>query len=296
MIFPEFARPPVAPDLPPDLHIDLERSEPLPPPQDPPLSPPQPSPQRTSWTEVAAKGNGKSKSRTSQQRAGSNTQGSSGSQAGPVISESAASKERFVVVRGCKVGTGLHDITRQISEGPLMSISIGRDLVHPGLIAGIIFLHAEHARSFLLRNKEFAKENGRDLFGAGVSVGPGPLWPEDDELRAMMGVTLLGRPRRRLIFSGAGLFRRVDGAAFRKDLTAICRDDNIELIWLYNQGNATVVFANTMSARAVLTELKNTALYGRRYMGVSISFATDPCEKALNLVTNVPGLAAVKLH
>ena len=324
MIFPELARPSVAPVLPPGLFKDLESCESLLAAQmqgheiigpgyhlDPPLAPPQASPQTppqapsqapsqaATWAKIAARpeGNENEKAHTSRgdARSAGNAQAISESHMVPGTGESAASQQRVVFVKGCKAGTGLHDITKEIVQGPLLSISIGREPKQPGMLVTIIFFDAEHARTFLHKNKILTDRYGHGVYGAGVTVVPGPLWPEDDEIRAMVGDAHQRRERRRLVFSGAGLFHRIDGTTFQADLAAIAGDENIELIWLYNQGNATVVFASTRVARAVSTEFKRRALHGGMYEGVSITYATDPCEKGLTLATNIPGIAAVKM-
>ena len=324
MTFPMFTRPLVAPVLPPGLYKDLENCEslfaaqkqgheiigpgyhlnpPLAPSRSPPQVPLKAPAQAATWAKIAARPEGsvKWKAHSLHEDAtfnAPNAHAKPESHTAPETSESEASQQRVVFVKGCRVGTRLHDITKQIGQGPLMSISIVPDPEQPRpcVSVGIIFFDADHARAFLHNNEISVKDNGHCLYGVGVTVVPGPLWPEDDEIRAMGGLSFQGRERRRLIFSGAGLFRRIDGAKFHQDLKAIAGDDNIELIWLYNQGNATVVLASTRVARVVLTELKKKALHGGAYEGVSITFATDPCEKELKLVTNVPGIAAVKMH
>lgn len=264
---------------------------------------PQGSPKAETWAKVAAKGKARGAAPEEARTNASNTWAHLESHTTQAISESPASDERVVMIRGCKIGTGTSDITRHISEGPLLSISLCYDPVRPSVVAGIVFLEAEHARAFLQRNDKIAEENGHSLFGAGVIVELGPPWSMDNDLQAMVGVSGLGCERhhricerRRLIFSGAGLFHRVDSTTFHADLAAIVGDDKIELIWLYNRGSATVVFTDTRSARAVQKKLKERALNGEWSEGVSIKFGIDPCEKALNLVTSVPEIAAVKMQ
>ena len=317
MIFPNFSRPPVAPPVPPGLYKDVENSESLLAAQkqgheiigpgyhlDPPLAPPQAvsqaRPQATSWAQIAAipEESGKGKALTLHGYAAPNTsnaQASSESHRVPVPGESAASQQRVLFVKGCRVGTTLHDITKQIFQGPLMSISIGRNPEEPGVFVSIIFFDADHARAFLRKNAICFEKNGHSLYGAGTTVVQGPLWPADDEIRAMVVATDMRRERRRLIFSGAGLFGRISGTTFHGDLAAIASDDKIELIWLYNTGNATAVFASTRVARTVLNEFRGRALQGGKYAGVVITFAADPCEREMRLATNIPEKAAVKM-
>ena len=313
LIFPEPARPAIAPILPPGLYLNLENRESLVTAQtqgcaivgpgyvlDPPLALPEAPPKMTTWAKVAAipeiKGKGKA-ARTLDLHASfssSNTPLSVQSHKNPSANEPASKQQRVVFIKGCKEGTSLYDITKRISHGPLMSITIERGSIQLGVEVSIIFFDAEDAAAFLVDDRNSVLQKGHGLYGCGVTVTQGPPWPEDEEIRAM-GAPGRRRERRRLTLNGGGLFYRISGTSFHADIAAIAGNDNIELIWLYNTGNATVVLASTRVAKSVMTELMRKARHGGVYEGVNISFASDPCEKPLNLVSAISGIAAVKM-
>ena len=149
-------------------------------------------------------------------------------------------QQRVVFVRGCKKGTKLRSITKRIKEGPLMSVMLERDPGQSALLSAcIIFQMAEHALEFVRMNRLLLQTIGQTRYGPGVTVVQGGPWPEDAEIRAMSR-----RERRRLTFSGSGLFARVPRNKFQADIAAIAGEHNVELIWLFNAGNATVVLAS----------------------------------------------------
>ena len=55
---------------------------------------------------------------------------------------------------------------------------------------------------------------------------------------------VLKRERRRLTFSLGGLFQRITRDEFEADIVAISGKDNLELLWLFNTGNSTCIFAS----------------------------------------------------
>lgn len=220
----------------------------------------------------------------------------------PNLSEAVEKQARIAIVRGCSKTTRLRDITKQISEGPLMSILLEKDTSHPPLSACIIFMDATHAREFVVRNNIATRNTGNTIYGPGTQVLAGGAWPEDDEIRAMG----LQRERRRLTFSARGLFQRVSRDTFKADIYAIAGEANVELIWLFNTGNATVVFASVGApsgqsrletrnadmiqvrvARAVKNRFMAQTSGRKLYEGLRISYSSDPCEKELHLVTQM---------
>jgi hypothetical protein len=78
----------------------------------------------------------------------------------------------------------------------------------------------------------------------GTSIIPGNPWPEGADIIAM----LLDKERRRLIFATGGLFQRVSREQFQSDVEDIVGVANVELIWLFNTGNATVIFASVIKS------------------------------------------------
>jgi hypothetical protein len=173
----------------------------------------------------------------------------------PNPNEVEAAHKRVVFIKGIKGGITLRDVTKHINEGALMSITITRESSEPasssasssapGLYSAcVIFMVAAHAHNFIERCKTAQKSSGKPLYGAGTSVLPGNPWPEDDDIRAMIA----DKERRRLIFAAGGLFARISRDQFVADVTEIAGAANVELIWLFNTGNATVVFASVIDS------------------------------------------------
>ncbi|MCJ1378845.1 hypothetical protein MMC17_001944 [Xylographa soralifera] len=157
----------------------------------------------------------------------------------PNPSEAVRKQGRVVYIRGCKKGTQLKDITAHITEGAVMSIFIEEDPSYPPLSACIIFMDYEHAAEFMGKNAREIGRSGKAL--CGKEIVPGGPWAEDDEIRSMAPPR---RERRRLTFSCSGLFQRISRDQFKADIEAIAGAAQVELIWLFNVGNATVVFAS----------------------------------------------------
>lgn len=218
------------------------------------------------------------------------------------VEEAREKQRRIVFVRGCSKTVKLRDITKHITEGPLMSILLEEDASYPALSACVICMDATQAQDFVDKNAVAIQSTGHSIYGPGTQVVRGGLWPEDDEIRAMT----TRRERRRLTFSAGGLFQKVSRDAFRADIYAIAGEANVELIWLFNTGNATVVFASVKApleqlgwarrsadrlqvrvARAVKNRFVAQTSGNNLYEGLRISYSSDPCEKELHLVTQM---------
>ncbi|MCJ1479516.1 hypothetical protein MMC13_008202 [Lambiella insularis] len=158
----------------------------------------------------------------------------------PDMSEVEREIHRVIFVRGCKKSIKLSDITAHITEGPIMSVSIDEDHTCPEVSACVIFMEAKHGHDFVERVTAKQRETGKCLYGHGSEVLIGGPWPQDDEIRAMV----YKRERRRLTFSCGGLFNRISRETFKADVDAIAGELNVELIWVFNTGNATVVLAS----------------------------------------------------
>jgi len=76
----------------------------------------------------------------------------------------------------------------------------------------------------------------------------------------------------------------------------IAGQDNVQLVWLYNGGNATVVFADVESAikvKKVLDKRANASHNGAQcaesivWKGLQTTFSKDPCIHPLDLKTAI---------
>lgn len=153
-----------------------------------------------------------------------------------------------------------------------------------GRAACVIFHQAAHAQEFIEANETLEKETGVCRYGKGYSIEPGLAWPADDEIRAMDAHP---HQRRRLTVVGKGLFLRVPRRRFEADIVKIAGEGNVELVWLYNHGNATVVLASVKVARVVYERLVARARSGGPYGGAIITYSADPCETTMVLCTQL---------
>lgn len=206
----------------------------------------------------------------------------------PDLNEPPAEQRRVVWVRGCSKETTLRFISEKINEGALMSILFDVDPMDSSnadsRAACVIFHRAAHAQEFIEANQTLEKETGVCRYGTGYSIEPGLSWPADDEIRAM---STYPHQRRRLTVVGKGLFLRVPRKRFEADITKIAGECNVELVWLYNHGNATVVLASVKVARVVHDRLIARARSGGPYGGAIVTYTADPCETTMVLSTQL---------
>ncbi|KAF7512640.1 hypothetical protein GJ744_000901 [Endocarpon pusillum] len=176
----------------------------------------------------------------------------------------------------------LSDITEKIDQGPLFSIAHSQ----PDNAVCVIFQHAYHARAFLEANIRYSRTYGQSLFGPGCEVLEGQAYPATEDIRRMD----TRNERRRLTFARGRLFTNgMTEARFKNDIFSMVGEGNVELVWLFNSGNATVVFSATVIARTVREDFLRRAAYPGPYQDVMVSFSHDPCERPLNLITQMPG-------
>ncbi len=206
-------------------------------------------------------------------------------------------------------------LTESIDQGPLLSMAYSPD----DNAVCIIFMHAHHARGFMEVNADFFKRHGRSSFGSDIEVLQGQPYPLDESLKRMENPW---NERRRLTFARQKLFAEgLTEDQFKRDIYEIVGEQNVELVWLFNTGNgespsvslagyspfllqplhlekrasiadssliATVVFAATSLARIVKDEYRKRARQAGPYRDVQVSFSHDPCERPMNLITQMP--------
>ncbi|KAL9115698.1 MAG: hypothetical protein Q9227_000066 [Pyrenula ochraceoflavens] len=197
---------------------------------------------------------------------------------------------RVVWVQFFGARKSLSEITKEIQEGPLLSVAYSQ----ADSAVCIIFQHSANARAFLCRNQEFQDRRGRSLYGPNVQLLEGQAYPYDNDLRRMESPA---NERRRLTFARSKLFCPVECGvseqAFTQHIYDIVGSENVELVWLFNTGNATVVFTATSIARLVRDEFRRYAMTrGNAYWDLQVSFSHDPCERPLNLISQMNGLAS----
>ncbi|PQE22571.1 peptide-methionines-oxide reductase protein [Rutstroemia sp. NJR-2017a BVV2] len=183
----------------------------------------------------------------------------------------------------------LTDISNAVREGPLVCIRFGADIDTGSRYSGIVFQHARDADTFhaIMQGERANGTPGRFPFIA--SCVRGDPFPLNDEIMLMRPPTYASR--RLTIVKKAFFF-----AFTERNLRTLCErevgKDHIQLVFVYNGGNATVVFSEVAAAvkmKARLDSLREMA--GKPggssgiYEGLQVTFSKDPCEvgEPLNL-------------
>ena len=172
-------------------------------------------------------------------------------------------------------------ITSEIQEGPLAGIIF---LVERKEVC-IIFRDAADARAFVTKERKRIF-SGESSYGRETQLIIGDPYPTNDNIRAMDGP--MGA-RRRLVIVRRGLFYDLTRNQFEQDLRRWAGAENIELIHLYNSGNATVVLSSVERAHIVKSAIETMAKKENAYNGVRVTYARDPTEEPMRLVSVIQG-------
>ncbi|KAI1620517.1 hypothetical protein EDD37DRAFT_157737 [Exophiala viscosa] len=189
---------------------------------------------------------------------------------------------RCVWIYGWTKDKPLSVVTERICFGAIFSMVY----VHQHEAVCVIFQHASAAMALVDEDSRSRRDYGVSLFGPNNMIKFGEAYPENADLQRM---THPSNERRRLTFARQQLFTNgMSETRFRKDLVELVGQQNVELVWLFNTGNATVVFSSTVIARLVRDEFMKRARRAGPYQDVQIGFSHDPCERPLNLITQIP--------
>ncbi|KAL4875927.1 hypothetical protein BJY04DRAFT_200805 [Aspergillus karnatakaensis] len=171
----------------------------------------------------------------------------------------------------------INSITSRIHEGPLFEVRI-----ETNQRARLVFQYLAHAHAFVKSNEDMIPVLGHGRFGAGYHVELVEILNWHEDLHRMNQPS---RERRRLSFARKRLFNEgVSPDRWKSDIRRIAGPGNIDLLWVFNSGNATAVFTSTIVARRVLEAFTRWAEAGGAYSELSVTFSSDPCEKPLTLV------------
>lgn len=204
---------------------------------------------------------------------------------------------RVVWIQGWGRGRPLGEISQFVNQGPIWSMAYASD--HEAVC--IIFQHASSAQALVDSCTTYEAESGESLFGAGCRVILGQAYPVNDDLRRMNAPW---HERRRLTFARSQLFSHgMTDHVFRQDIFDMVGEENVELVWLFNTGNggllpsspgfilniaATVVFSSSSIASLVRDNFfERSRVKGDPYHNIHVSFSHDPCEKPMNLITQI---------
>ncbi|KAG9233548.1 hypothetical protein BJ875DRAFT_42246 [Amylocarpus encephaloides] len=184
----------------------------------------------------------------------------------------------------------LQGVSDAVQEGPLRCIQFATDEEAGTRYAGIVFQTARDAEQFyqvLVRERTESRPN---RFKFIVDAARGDPFPMDATLRAMGAPNFASR---RLTIVKSRFFFMFG----ERQLKALCDKlvgaDKIQLVWLYNGGNATVVFSDVNAAIIVKNKLDDMSegiglISGQSastWEGLQTTFSKDPCVQPLELKT-----------
>ncbi|ETI20004.1 hypothetical protein G647_09019 [Cladophialophora carrionii CBS 160.54] len=189
---------------------------------------------------------------------------------------------RCVWIYGWTKDKPMSMVTERISTGAIFSMAYVEQY---GAVC-VIFQYAGGAMLFCEEDSQLIREYGVGLFGKGHEVKFGEAYPDNEDLLRMQPPL---NERRRLTFARQQLFTNgMSEERFRRDLIEIVGRHNLELVWLFNTGNATAVFSSTVVARIVRDEFIRRSRRAGPYQEVQVGFSHDPCERPMNLITQIP--------
>ncbi|KAJ4520097.1 hypothetical protein HRR83_002060 [Exophiala dermatitidis] len=189
---------------------------------------------------------------------------------------------RCVWIYGWTKDKPMSRVSERITTGAIFSMAFVEEY---GAVC-VIFQFAHAAVLFFEENARIVRDSGASLFGPGVSVKYGEPYPETADIRRMAAPA---NERRRLTFARSQLFTNgMNEERFKNDLIEMVGRQNVELVWLFNTGNATAVFSSTVIARIVREEFLRRSKAKGPYHDVGVGFSHDPCERPMNLITQIP--------
>ncbi|KAL4921063.1 hypothetical protein BDW62DRAFT_198509 [Aspergillus aurantiobrunneus] len=170
-------------------------------------------------------------------------------------------------------------ITTRIHEGALQEIRC-----ESNVRTRVVFQNLSDAIAFFRSDQEMERTLGFGRIGVGYRVELTEVVDWNDDLRLMSQPI---RERRRLSFARKKLFfENMTAEKWKRDVQALAGLENIVSLWVYNSGNATAVFTSTIVARKVLETFNKWKEYRNGYLGVSVTYSSDPCEKEVRLLSD----------
>lgn len=186
----------------------------------------------------------------------------------------------------------LQEVSDAVIEGPLRSITFSTDESNGKPYVGIIFQYAQDSESFyqVLCKERADSRPGRFKFV--VDAIRGDPFPMDANIKAMGSPTYATR---RLTMVKSRFFFMVNERSLRQfcEKYAGVGPDMIQLVWIYNGGNATIVFADVGEAIKVKNKLDDYSMgigvpdrqAEATWAGLQTTYSKDPCVAPLELKT-----------
>ncbi|RDL32967.1 uncharacterized protein BP5553_08406 [Venustampulla echinocandica] len=186
----------------------------------------------------------------------------------------------------------LQDVSDAVKEGSLRSINFGIDADKGTRFAGLVFQYATEAEMFhqVLCKERADSKPGRFKFV--VESIRGEAFPIDETIRAMGSPSYASR---RLTIVKSKFFFMFGERQMRNLCEKLVPKENIQLIWLYNGGNATIVFSDVNSAISVKYALDKRSRgfsipegqSAVTWEGLMTTFSKDPSVAPLELKTAI---------
>lgn len=190
-------------------------------------------------------------------------------------------QKRVILLLNLPNNIHLKDVSDAVREGPLVKIVFGQNDDDKTRYAGIIFQNACDANRFYEVLQKERRLSRPDRFRFIVDVVIGDPFPMNEDIKAMSYPT---NASRRLTIVKARFFFMFKEEHLKRLCEKLVGPENIQLIWLYNGGNATVVFADVASAIKIKKELdRRAAMAGKDggeseiWSGLHTTFSKDPC-------------------
>jgi hypothetical protein len=179
----------------------------------------------------------------------------------------------------------LLDITEQIPGGALNSVCFSETADGEEGVC-VVFMLASSANEFF-NIHAYNCRKARPTYGPGVGLYFGKPMPASPSILAMFSREA-GPARRRLTIARRQLFNEVTRDKFEYLVDGWVGEHNVELIFLYNSGNATIVLASVECAMHVKDKLEALGRRGGPYKGIVVSYSRDSTEAPLNLLSDIP--------
>jgi hypothetical protein len=209
-----------------------------------------------------------------------------------VSAESQSEQMRVVFLLNLPNNLTLQDVSNGVQEGPLVQIAFGFDELEQAKFAGVVFQYARDAEVFhqvLLKERA---ESRPERFRFIVDAVRGDPFPADEAIKAM------GDPKvnasRRLTMVKKGFFFVFGERHLMNLCNKVVGEEDVQLVWLYNGGNATVVFSNVRAAMKMKAELDRltagAGLPGGQpavWAGLQTTYSKDPCHIPLVLTSAI---------
>ncbi|KAI9648195.1 hypothetical protein NHQ30_002827 [Ciborinia camelliae] len=198
----------------------------------------------------------------------------------PIIHEPVSHQSRVVLILNIPNTMTLSDISNAVREGPVVCIRFGVDADSSKRFSGIVFQHAQDAQLFYDILRQERADNMPNRFRFIADCVKGDPFPINDDIIAMGAPTYASR---RLTIVKKGFFFAFTGRNLQTLCEKVVGKENVQLVFVYNGGNATVVFAEVSAAvkmKAHLDRLRDSAGKGTSsiYESLQVTFSKDPCE------------------